>query len=187
MTTIPAIADDTAQQHAAAPVGRGWARRLAARWRLIAVACVLLVSASVAAGLYFGQYRTDVETADATSSVISAATEGAVALLSYAPDSLDHDLVTARSHLAGDFLTYYSQFSDQFVAPAAKQKDVHATATVTRAAAVDVHADSARVLIFLNQTTTSRDDPDPVQTVSSVMVQLAKVDGRWLISSFDPI
>lgn len=166
---------------------RRWSRPLAARWRLVAVACVVLVVAGVAAELYFGQYRTDHDTSVATTSAVNAASQGSVALLSYAADSLDRDLANARSHLTGDFLTYYSQFSDQFVAPAARQKGIRATAAVTRAAATDVHADSAKVLIFLNQTTTTHDNTDPVQTASSVMVGLSKVDGRWLISSFDPV
>jgi len=42
------------------------------------------------------------------------------------------------------------------------------------------------VPIFLDQTT-SRDNPDPVETASSVMVGLTKVGPRWLIPSFDPL
>jgi Mce-associated membrane protein len=41
--------------------------------------------------------------------------------------------------------------------------------------------------VFLNQNTTSRDNPAPVQTASSVKVGLTKVDGSWRISSFDPV
>jgi len=41
--------------------------------------------------------------------------------------------------------------------------------------------------VFVNQTTTSRERPDASQSASSVMVSLTKVDGRWLISAFDPI
>jgi Mce-associated membrane protein len=214
MTSTPAIADDTTDQHDTAtdsaaedgsntfgdresgqpqgqaaqpPTPRRWLRRVAARWRLIAVAGLLLVCAGAASGLYFGQYRTDHDNSTVSAAAVTAASEGSVALLSYAADSLDHDLATARSHLTGDFLTYYAQFADQFVAPAARQRDIHASATVTRAAAMDVHADNAKVLIFLNQTMTSHDNPDPVQTASSVVVGLTKVDGRWLISSFDPV
>jgi Mce-associated membrane protein len=155
--------------------------------RLIAVVLALTGSAGAAAGLYLSQYRVDQQNAAASAAVVSAASQGSVALLSYAPDSLDHDLPAAQSALTGEFLTYYSQFANQIVAPAARQKNVHATATVVRAAATEVGAEKARVLIFLNQSTTSSDNPDPVQTASSVMVGLTKVDQRWLISSFDPL
>ena len=53
--------------------------------------------------------------------------------------------------------------------------------------ALEWRPDAAQVLIFLNQNTTSRDNPVPVQTASSVKVGLTKVDGAWRISSFDPV
>ena len=43
----------------------------------------------------------------------------------------------------------------------------------------------AVVLVFVNQNTTSKENPDGV--ASSVKVSLNKVDGTWLISSFDPV
>ncbi|MEV0668797.1 twin-arginine translocation pathway signal [Mycobacterium sp. NPDC050441] len=164
-----------------------WTRRIARRWRPIAVVCVLLASAGSAAALYFGAYRAEQQAAQASTAVIDAATEGSVALLSYAPNSLDQDFASAKSKLTGDFLDYYSEFADKFVAPAAKQKDIQAAASVVRAAPVDVQSDTAEVLVYLNQATTSRDNPEPAQAASAVKVGLTKIDGNWLISSFTPI
>lgn len=164
-----------------------WIQRISRRWRPIAVVCVLLASASSAAALYFGVYRVDHGNAAASTTVIDAASDGSVALLSYAPDTLDRDFADARSRLTGDFLAYYSEFADKFVAPAAKQKDIRATASVVRAAPVTVQSDTAEVLVYLNQATTSRDNPEPAQAASAVKVGLTKVDGNWLISSFTPI
>lgn len=164
-----------------------WIQRISRRWRPIAVVCVLMASASSAAALYFGVYRVDHGNAAASTTVIDAASDGSVALLSYAPDSLDRDFADARSRLTGDFLAYYSEFADKFVAPAAKQKDIRATASVVRAAPVSVQSDTAEVLVYLNQATTSRDNPEPAQAASAVKVGLTKVDGNWLISSFTPI
>ena len=81
-------------------------------------------------------------------------------MLSYSSDTLDKDFATARSHLAGDFLTYYNQFTQQIVAPAAKQKSLKTTAHVMRAGLSEIHADSAVVLVFVDQSTTSKDHPD---------------------------
>ncbi|GAB7070502.1 twin-arginine translocation pathway signal [Mycobacterium hodleri] len=160
---------------------------LLAHWRALAICLALVASAATASWLYFGQYRTDQLTAAATSDVVDAATKGSVALLSYAPDTVDADLAAAQSNLTGEFLTYYGEFAKQIVAPATKQRDVRTTATVVRAAPAEVNPNDAKVLVFLNQVTVSRDSPDPVQAASSVLVGLVKVDGRWLISSFDPI
>ena len=153
---------------------------------LLAVA--LVASAGVAAWLYFSQYRPDQRIDAAVSkTALDAATNGTVALLSYSPDSLDKDFASAKSHLTGDFLSYYTQFTEQIVTPAAQQKSVKTTASVVRAAVSELQPNSAVVLVFVNQTTTSKENPDGAFAVSSVKVSLNKVDGTWLISSFDPV
>ncbi len=186
-TESPSEIDAEVEKAVGDPASERWIHRVAQRWRPIAVVCVLLASAGSAAALYFGVYRVDHGNAAASTTVIDAASEGSVALLSYAPNSLDQDFANARSRLTGDFLTYYSEFADKFVAPAAKQKDISATATVVRAAPLDVQAGTAEVLVYLNQATTSRDNPEPAQAASAVKVGLTKIDGNWLISSFTPI
>jgi Mce-associated membrane protein len=155
---------------------------------VILLAAALIASAGVASWLYFNQYRPDQETDAAASKVaLDAATNGTVALLSYSPESLDKDFAAAKSHLTGDFLSYYTQFTEQIVTPAAQQKAVKTTASVVQAAVSEIHPNSAVVLVFVNQNTTSKENPDGAFAVSSVKVSLSKIDGTWLISSFDPV
>jgi Mce-associated membrane protein len=180
--------EETADSAQATDVRPGRVRRVMSRWRLIVVGVLLVALAGLAAGLYFTQYRPDLQTDDAAATAVTAAaSQGTVALLSYAPESLDRDLAAAKSHLTGDFLTYYSKFTDQIVAPAAKQKAVKTTASVVQAAVSELHPDSAKVLVFLNQTTMSNERPEPSETASSVVVSLTKSNGTWLISAFDPV
>jgi Mce-associated membrane protein len=154
----------------------------------IVIAVALIASAGVAAGLYFGQYRQDRETNAAAANVaLDSAKNGTVALLSYSPETLDKDFANAKSNLTGDFLSYYTQFTEQIVTPAAKEKQVKTSASVVRAAVTEIHPDSAIVLLFINQVTTSKENPDGAFAASSVKVSLKKVDGRWLISAFDPV
>jgi Mce-associated membrane protein len=154
----------------------------------IVIAVALIASAGVAAGLYFGQYRQDRETNAAAANVaLDSAKNGTVALLSYSPESLDKDFANAKSNLTGDFLSYYTQFTEQIVTPAAKEKQVKTSASVVRAAVAEIHPDSAIVLLFINQVTTSKENPDGAFAASSVKVTLKKIDGRWLISAFDPV
>ncbi|ARR81629.1 hypothetical protein MOTT27_00808 [Mycobacterium intracellulare subsp. yongonense] len=47
--------------------------------------------------------------------------------------------------------------------------------------------DSAVVLVLVDQSTTSKDNPDPAMTSSSVLVSLARINGQWLITKFDPV
>jgi Mce-associated membrane protein len=166
-------------------------RRLAGARRyvgVILVAAALVASAGLAGWLYFFQYRPDQQTNTAAANIaLEAAKSGTVALLSYSPDSLDKDFAAAKSNLTGDFLSYYTQFTEQIVTPAAKEKSVKTTASVVRAAVSEIHPDAATVLVFINQTTTSKENPDGAFAASSVKVSLKKIDDRWLISAFEPV
>jgi Mce-associated membrane protein len=155
---------------------------------VILLAAALIASAGVAAWLYSNQYRPDQQTDAAASQIaLDAAKTGTVALLLYSQESLDKDFAAAKSHLTGDFLSYYTQFTEQIVTPAAQQKAVKTTASVVRAAVSELRPHSAVVLVFVNQNTTSKENPDGAFAVSSVKVSLTKIDGTWLISSFDPV
>jgi len=154
----------------------------------VVLALLLLISGGVATWLYFKQYRPDQQTdAGVSRAVAGAASDGTTALLSYSSDSLDQDFAAARSHLTGDFLSYYDQFTQQSVAPVAKQKSMKTTARVTGAAVSELHPDSAVVLVFVDQTTTTKDSPQPSVAVTSALVHLTRVNGNWLITKFTPV
>jgi Mce-associated membrane protein len=184
----PESIEEAAESTPSNGVDRRSGRGVRAKLGVILLAATLIASAGVAAWLYFNQYRADQETDAAAAKVaLEAANAGTVALLSYAPDSLDKDFAAAKSHLTGDFLSYYTQFTEQIVTPAAQQKSVKTTAAVVRSAVSELHPDSAVVLAFINQNTISKENPDGAFAASSVKVGLKKVDGAWLISSFDPV
>ncbi|ABM14908.1 MULTISPECIES: hypothetical protein [Mycolicibacterium] len=154
----------------------------------ILLAVALLASAGMAGWLYLNDYRPDQQTDPAAAQVaLDAARTGTVALLSYSPESLDQDFANAKAKLTGEFLSYYTQFTEQIVTPAAKEKSVKTAASVVRAAVADIQPESAEVLVFINQTTTSKENPDGAFAASSVKVGLKKIDGNWLIESFDPV
>lgn len=150
---------------------------------------LLLASAGVATWVYLSMYRPDQQNNDdaVAARVVQAASDGTVALLSYAPDSMDKDFANAKSHLTGEFLDYYTRFTTQIVTPAVKTKAVKTSAAVVRKALSQLQPTSAEVLLFVNQSTTSKENPDGAFASSSVKVGLKKVGNDWLISSFDPV
>jgi Mce-associated membrane protein len=149
---------------------------------------LVLVSAVAAASVYWWLYRPDRLTDSAAQQqVVAAAKEGTEALLSYSPENLDADLANAKSHLTGEFLSYYNDFTDKVVAPASRQKGVKTEANVARAAVSQIEPGRAAVLVFVNQVTTSKERPTPALSTSSVVVTLVNSGGRWLISGFNPV
>lgn len=117
---------------------------------------------------------------------VRAATDTTIAVLSYRPDTVDKDLTTARARLTGQFKDDYTSLTHDVVIPGAKEKRISSVATVPAAASVSANENHAVALIFVDQTTTIGDDP-PSNTASSVRVTLDKVNGRWLVSRFDPV
>jgi Mce-associated membrane protein len=156
--------------------------------RPILLLALVIAAIGLAGGLFFFQYRPDREIDDqAANQAIRAASDAAVALLSYSSDSLDRDLAEAKTHLTGSFLDYYTKFTRDVVAPTVRDKHLTQKAVVVRAAAIELHPQSAAVLVFLNETTTSPDKKEPLKTPSSVRVTLEKVDDTWLVSKLDAV
>jgi len=184
-TEMPAPAET--DRSGMAVIGRLTARGLE-HWRSILLVMSVIAAAALAAGVYFLQYRPDREIDDAAAHrAVQAASDGAVASLSYSTDTLDRDFANAKAHLTGKFLAYYDTFTKQIVEQAVKEKHITQTVAVVRAAVSELHPDSAVVLVFLNETTTSKDKQQPLITPSSVRITLTKVSGSWLIADLDPV
>lgn len=117
---------------------------------------------------------------------LKAASDGAIAILSYQPSTVEQELSAAQDLLTGSFRGEYAKLTRDVVIPGAKQKQVSAVTTVPAAAPVSVNANHAVVLVFVNQTIIVGNGA-PNSSNSSVRVKLDRVGDRWLISAFDPI
>ena len=159
-----------------------------ANWRRVVVFGVFPVLALVlalTAGLLKWQASSQ-ESGSAAAESLQAAKDATVALLAYGPDTVERDLTAARSRTTGEFRDSYTQLTDDVVIPGAKQQQITTVVTIPAASSVSADQDRAVALLFVNQTTTiGKGATTP--SVSSVRVTLEKVDGRWLISGFDPV
>ena len=159
-----------------------------AHWRPVLLTASVVAAVGLVVTLFFTRYLPDRKVDEAAAQrAIQAASDGAVAALSYSSDTMDRDFTKARSHLTGDFLAYYDKFTKDFVVPAVQKKQLTQTAAVVRAAVSELQPGSAVVLVFLNETTVSKDKPQPLITPSGVRITLTKVGGAWLISKLDPV
>ncbi|MEN0133603.1 MAG: hypothetical protein AAGC80_00560 [Rhodococcus sp. (in: high G+C Gram-positive bacteria)] len=155
----------------------------------LCVAPVVAVGALVAVQIGI-QRADDVSISDSRATTVQLASDGAAALLSYTPETVDEDLERASALLTGDLLSSYRQLAGDVVGPTAKDKGVTMQAVPVGASVESVEsvtADTARVLVYVNQTTTMAETPEPSQTQNVVRVTLSRVDGAWLISGFDPL
>jgi Mce-associated membrane protein len=180
---IAAVADDIDDDQRA-PLQR---RRIG--WRPVVTYGVLpALAILLAVGVGYLKWQNAAAERDqvAATESVRAATDGTVAMLSYRPDTVQRDLDSARSRLTGQFLDSYTSLTDDVVIPGAQQKQIAATATVPAAASASATGTHAVVLLFVNQTTTVGPGT-PTSTASSVRVTLDRVNGRWLISQFDPV
>lgn len=161
-------------------------RWTSARWRPITLTAVLFANTGFAAAWFFLVYQSDRQIdAHHADSAVTAASEGIKALLSYSPDNLSHNFDSAKAHITGDFQTYYQQFTEQIVTPAAQRAQLTTTVRVVRAAASELHPNSAVVLAFIEQKTAVKAKVDPVLTPNSVRVKLKRVHGDWLIDGLE--
>jgi Mce-associated membrane protein len=154
------------------------------------LAYAVLPGLALLLALTAGYFKWVVTSADqvarARTESVRVASDDAVVLLSYKADSVDKDLTAARERLTGDFKDAYTELTRQVVIPGAKEKHITAAAKVTAAAPVSLAASHAVVLLFVNQTVTIGDGA-PTDTQPVIRVALDNINGRWLVSHFDPV
>ncbi|PRI14377.1 twin-arginine translocation pathway signal [Mycobacterium shigaense] len=161
-------------------------RRGVTHWRPILLTLLLIATTGFAAGYSYVVFRPDLQTdATARHQVIAAASDGAVALLSYSPETLTQDFDNAKSRIADSYLPYYQRFAEKVVGISALRGQVTTRAWIVKAAVSEMRPNSAVVLAFVRLKTMSKDKPDPVVTSSSLKVALTRVNDSWLIENFE--
>lgn len=152
----------------------------------LGLSVVALVFAVLVGWLAYGAMQDSAaETARTEARV--AAEEQAVAMLAYTYGEVDEQIAVAAEGLTGDFRDEYTNLMKNIIAPGAKEKAISVQVSVQASSVVSTDADSAVTLLFLNQITTSSENPEAVSSGSRVRVELEKQDGRWLVSRLTPV
>jgi Mce-associated membrane protein len=177
------VEEQTTEAQAARSAKRGisWARALA--YGVLPGFALLL---AVGAGCLEWTGSTAHNAEQARIESVRAATDTAIAMLTYRPDTVEKDLGAAQDRMTGQFKNSYDALTRDVVIPRAKQRQISAVANVPVAAPVSASVNHAVVLLFVNQTVIVGTEP-ATNTASSVRVTLDKIAGRWLISQYDPV
>jgi Mce-associated membrane protein len=162
-----------------------WSRR---RKIMTLVPLGVWVAGLIAAVVMLGVHTHSNEAVDnAWSGALAAADADVPKILSYQPDSVDQDLGSAADLLTGDFKNRFRSLVEETIVPAAKQHQTATKATVAGKSVVDGTSHSVTVLMFIDQTTTSKDAPAPRLDASRVRIHMDHVGDRWLISGLEPV
>lgn len=108
-------------------------------------------------------------------------------LLSYNSPTVDADLAAAAVVTAGDFRDGFTEYVTNTVVPQSKASGTSTRARVVESGYLSGTADHVRLLMFVDQITTSTVQPAPAATTSRVEVGLDLVDGEWRITELTPV
>ncbi|WP_063016508.1 hypothetical protein [Nocardia nova] len=163
----------------------GWSRR---RKTLVLVPLAMWLIALIAAVTVMGiriQHNDSVNTA--RTSALATADSSVPKLLSYRADSAEQDLDAAANLLTGDFKNRFQSLVKDTIIPAATEHQTVTKASVAGKSVVDATSDSVTVLMFIDQTTSSKESPQPRLDASRVRIRLNHVGDQWLISELQPV
>lgn len=153
----------------------------------MAVLGALAAAAAVAAVRLAVTARRDAAVAHARSAALAAATADMRQILSYDYRSIGPDLARARNDTTGEFRGEFRILASQLIGPAARQQQTVTTATVPDASVVSASARQVVVLLFIDQSTTSRTRPAPQLASSQIRVTMQLAGGRWLVAQFQAL
>ena len=159
-------------------------------WALTAMLVVSILGATAFGGVQMfrhGLPGINAENSqDSRQEVLDVAVSSVPKLLGYTPDNVETTLREARALTTGEFRDSYTELTEETVIPGAKEKRITSVATVPAASVESLTADSALLLVFVDQTVTVPPE-EPEETASTVRVGLVRQDDVWLIDQFDPL
>jgi Mce-associated membrane protein len=153
---------------------------------LVAWTALVLVGVVLLGWLTWSNHRAD-EQAAAGRAGLARATSSVTALLSYDGATILDQLDDESRLLTGQFKRKYVTLVRTVVGPAAQKQRIVTKATIASSALIDADADRVKTLLFVNLVTTGGDSTTPAVTGSRLVVVMRHVDGKWLISSLDPV
>jgi F0F1-type ATP synthase membrane subunit c/vacuolar-type H+-ATPase subunit K len=149
---------------------------------LLAGVAVLALGVLGSAGIEGVADVRDAQAVDRTTRTAPPAAEAAAAaILAYDYRTLDADEDTAARFMTNGFAKQYTDTFERVVRPAAEQNQARVTATVQASGVIRATPDTARVLVFVDQSTSSKANPDPQVALNRVEMSMVREGGSWLV------
>ncbi|WP_282781059.1 Mce protein [Nocardia sp. CC201C] len=161
-----------------------WRPAAGARRLAPAIALLLIIGLGAAAAYFGWQYREVRATEQASAAALRAAETYAVTLTSVDSADLDANFQAVLDGSTGEFRDAYTQSSSQLrqllIDHRAAGKGV-----VLQSAVQSATRDEVVVLLFVDQTVTNTEMPDPRVDRSRIVMTMRLVDGQWKAARVD--
>jgi hypothetical protein len=118
--------------------------------------------------------------------VREAASEAATRAYGYSWKTLADDRADARELMTEEMARQYDR-TMAGVATTSRRQHTKVSVTVAGTALVTASASDARVLVFVNQSTTRDDLDKPLLDLDRVLVTLVRTAGEWKVSELDAL
>jgi len=148
---------------------------------------LVAVAATALAGVVTARVADRNAVDQARDAAVGAAVGNVATVLSYDYRHLDQDFAAADRLLSPKFRKKYDSTTAKGVRPLAVRYKTITTADVSAAGVIDVSANRALVLVFVNQTSTNTQLAAPRLDRSRIRVSLVRTGGHWLIDDLQPI
>ncbi len=122
------------------------------------------------------------QTENARTSALDAGRRYATDLATYSYQNLDNNMSMVRAHSAGEFSGQYQQVASNLKDLILKYQS-NSSAKIIQAGLVNGNRDTAEVIVFLDQTVTNTNSPQPRVDRNRMQLSLIRQDGEWKLSN----
>ncbi|MFD9681847.1 hypothetical protein ACFWAD_18355 [Rhodococcus sp. NPDC059969] len=147
---------------------------------VVIIAGVLVVVAALGWGA-FATWQKSVDD-DARTSALESGRQFATDLATYNFENLDQNLSVVRDNSVGEFAGQYAQVAAN-LQNMIVQYQATSSAQIISAGLASSDRDNAEVLVFLDQTITNTNSPDPRIDRNRMQLSLVREDGEWKLSN----
>ncbi|MEJ9077327.1 MULTISPECIES: hypothetical protein [Gordonia] len=157
------------------------------RGRVVTIVASVLVLLGVASAVFTGVRYWGLKSEErARETALSAATDYSVTIFSWNPKTVSANINSAMGFMTGMAKDdYQKRIVDNDIANTVKADKIVTVVTIQGAAVMANTRDTAKVLVFMNQSSTRNTVEDVQIDQSRIVYDMVMRDGKWLISNMD--
>ncbi|MCL2581355.1 MAG: hypothetical protein FWE35_02745 [Streptosporangiales bacterium] len=154
------------------------------RLLVVVVLALLVIASGVVAGWKASQEaNAKAVQADRQAAAAAAKTE-IPQILTYSYKSLSQDLAKGAADTTGQFKGQFSMEAQQIIEPQVPKEQIATRAQAPVAVPIDSSGNQVTVLVFLDQSTTSKAQPKAQVSQNELRVTMQKTGGKWLVEEY---